>query len=175
MVRLEGPEAAKPLSWSKGILPQMITLKHWLEEPNNWPQKRKNNIGNSDCWFDKRRKLWSGPNNNLVLPETLWNSHSSPCTCIKLLFYWQNDSIYSSILIENTKRATTSTYLTFPICPNYHPNKPVYTALRHFKSPNGSFKFQQTNFTEPLTSHGYKNILFTFCMLPYWTKIFPCK
>ena len=31
MVPLEGPAAAKPLSWSKGIFPQMITLKIWLE------------------------------------------------------------------------------------------------------------------------------------------------
>ena len=25
----------------------------------------------NNCWFDKKRKLWFGPNNNPVLPKTL--------------------------------------------------------------------------------------------------------
>lgn len=61
--------ATKPYLWSTGILIQMI-IKNWVEKPNNWPQKRKNKIGNSIS-ADKKRKFWFGPNNILVLMKTI--------------------------------------------------------------------------------------------------------
>ena len=33
---LKEPIAVKPLSWSSGIIPQMITQKNWLGKTKNW-------------------------------------------------------------------------------------------------------------------------------------------
>ena len=62
---------AKPLSWSKGIFPQMIILKNWLQRSNNLSQKRKRKIRNSTVIDLIKKKVWFGPNNNPVLPEPL--------------------------------------------------------------------------------------------------------
>ena len=34
------------------------------------PEKEKQEWKFNNCWFDKKRKLWFGPNNNPVLLET---------------------------------------------------------------------------------------------------------
>ena len=84
--------ATKPYLWSTGILIQMI-IKNWVAKPNNWPQKRKNKIGNSIS-ADKKRKFWFGPNNNLMLlPKTKIPSPHHR-TCFNSLDYWQNDSFH---------------------------------------------------------------------------------
>ena len=91
MLPLKGPTAAKLLSLSIGILPQMITSKNWLEKASNWPQKRKNKIGNSTIvGCIKKKKLWFGLNNNPVLSETL---KFPLLTTVHELNHWSTDKM----------------------------------------------------------------------------------
>ena len=68
---LKGPIADKPLPWSKEIFPEIITKKLAKEYQQFVSEKEKEDWKFNNCWFDKKRKFWFGPNNNPVLAETL--------------------------------------------------------------------------------------------------------
>lgn len=53
-------------------------------------------------------------------------------------------------------------YVTLiPFCLKYNPEKLVYIAPGHLKLTNGSFEFQQMDFTKLSLSNGYKYALGT--------------
>ena len=94
--------------------------------PNNWPQKRKNKIGNLvTVGLIKKRELWFGPNNNPVLPETL----KFPLLTTGHVLNHLSADTGEEILIRSQK-----VLLCLPHLPKYNPGKPFHTAPRHFKS-----------------------------------------
>ena len=67
------------------------SFKNWLEKPKNWPQEKKNKIGNSTTvGLIKKRKLWFRPSNNPVLPETV---KSPLLTTVHALNHWSDKMI----------------------------------------------------------------------------------
>ena len=74
----------------RDILPK-ITQKNWLQRPNKWPQKKKKQDWRfNNCWFDKKRELLFGANNNPVLPETL---QYLLITVVHTLSHWSTDKM----------------------------------------------------------------------------------
>ena len=136
-------------------------------------EKEKQDWKLNNCWLDKKRKLWFGPNNNQVLPEAL---KFPVLTIVHAINHWSTDKMIAFVnqyWWENINKATKSAYLTCSIYLKYNPGKPVCTALRHFKLPNGPFEVWQTDFIQLPLSHGYKYVLVMVCMLSHWTEGFP--
>ena len=75
----------------------------------------------------------------------------------------------------NINKSAENAYIICPACPKYNPGKPVCTAPRHFKLPNGPLKFWQMDFTQLSPSHGYKYVLVIVCMFSHWTEAFLCR
>ena len=60
-------------------------------EAQQWAsEKEKHDWRFNNCWFDKKRKLLFGPNNNRVLPETL---QSLLITIVHTLSHWSTDKM----------------------------------------------------------------------------------
>ena len=107
----------------------------------------------NNCWFYKKRKLWFGPNNNSVLPET---PKFPLLTTVYASKHWAPDKMIAFVdqyWWGNINKTSKSANLTCPTCPKYNPGKPVCTAPGHFKLPNGPFEVWQMHFIQlPLSN-----------------------
>lgn len=108
--------------------------------------KGKQNRKVNNCWFNKKRKLWFGSNNNPVLPETL---KFPVLTTVWALNHWSTDRMIAFLnqyWRGNINRAAKSSYLPYLTYPKYNPKKTVHTAPGHFKLPNAQFSIWQMDF-----------------------------
>ena len=116
------------------------------------PQKRENKIGTPTVGL-RKEKLQFGLYNILALPETLKFPF---LTTIRALNHWSTDKIkafMNQFWGENINKAAKIAYFT---CPKYNPGKPVCTAPRHFKLPDGPFEIWQMGFIHLPSSKEYK-------------------
>ena len=176
MKPLKEPTIAKPLSWSKGIFPQMITLKNCLQKIKKLvSEKEKQDWKFNNCWFNKKRKLWFGPNNNSMPLETL---KFQLLTIVCAFNHWSTDKLIefmNQYQWENINKIVKSACLICLAYPTYNPGKSVYTALRHFKLPDGPLQLWQMDFIQLPPSHGYIYVFITVCMFSHWIEASPCK
>ena len=122
-------------------------LEKLAQRANSWPQKRKKQDWKFSNCLIKRES--SGLDQ--ITTQSYQRVKSPLLTTVQALNQRSTDTMIAFMnqyWWENNNKATKSAYLTCPTCPNYNPKKPIYMALRHFKSPNGPLKFQQTNFIE---------------------------
>ena len=119
-------------------------------------EKEKQGWKFNHFWFDKKRKLWFGPNNNPVLQRTL--KFPLPTT-VHALNYWCTDKMIAFINQYewgNIKKATKSDYRTCPTCPKYNPGKPVCTAPGHFKLLNSGLPWWSSGKESAFQRRGHR-------------------
>lgn len=149
---------------------QMIIFKnkYWLSEKASQRNTSivwfHSYVESNNCWFDKKRKLWFGPNDNQVVPEAIkFSLHTIICLISKINQYlWGN-------------KATKSAYLSCPTCLKFNLGKPVCTSHWYFTLPNGPVKFWQVDFIQIPPFHGYKYALVMVCVFSHWTRAFLCR
>lgn len=78
-------------------------------------------------------------------------------------------------MVNKCQKSHKSSYFACLTCPKYNLRKPVQTAPRLVKLPNGWFKFWQMGFTQLPTSQGYTYVLVMVFVFSYWTDTFPCR
>lgn len=127
------------------------------------PLKEKQYWNCNHYWFDEKRELWLEPNNNPLLPESLYPHY---CACIELLVTDKIITVMNQYWCGNVHKATKSIYFSCPTCPRNNPEETVHTTPRHFKLPNGSFKVWQMDLIHLYPSHGYKYVSEKICVFP---------
>ena len=138
-------------------------------------EKEKQDWKFNNCWFDKKRKFLFGRNNEPVLLEAL---KFPLLTTVHALNHWFTDKMiaFRNQYWWETLIRPQKVPISLSHCLKYKPGKSVCIAPRHFKLPNGPFKFWQIDFIQLSPSHGgYKYASVMVCMFSHWTEAFPCR
>ena len=135
-------------------------------------EKEKHYWQSNDCWYDKKKNLWFGPNKNLVPPEIL---KSPLLIAVHALNHWSRDKMMAFMnqyWRRNINKAAESAHFACPTCTKYNPGKPVLTASGHFKLPIGPFGVWQMDFIQIPLLHDTNVSWWWFLCSPTWLKLF---
>lgn len=117
----------------------------------------------NNCWFDKKRKLWFGPQ-NLVLPETLKFPFLTIVHALNHWFTYKMIAFMNQHWWGNIRKARKSAY-TSPVQSTTQESLPVPTTPGHFKLPKGPFVVQQMDFIQ------LPYLLPLLWLKPFWRRL----